>query len=246
MEIYKNDMKNKNILITGASSGIGKATAFYLAEQGANVILVARREKELKEIASKLGESAKYYVCDLENRDEISGIFEFCRNQNILLNGFVHSAGIAAPVPVRIAGYESTEKMIKVNTLSFMELSKYFYQKKYSEAGSSIVAISSMAAVRPFAGQASYAASKAALNAMVKVMAQEFLKRKIRVNAIMPSYVDTPMVEDGVAYGMNHDIEQMPLGVIDPKQIAYLTEFLLSDKAVHITGAEIPVTSGVC
>lgn len=238
-------MKNKNILITGASSGIGKAIAFHLVQQGANVILVARREKELQAIVSELGENSMYFTCDLQKSDEIPGIFEFCKNHNMLLHGFVHSAGIANPVPVRMTNYESAEEMLRINTLSFMELSKYFYQKKYSEIGSSIVAISSMAAVRPVGGQASYAASKAALNALVKVMAQEFLKRKIRVNAIMPSYVATPMVAEGAAFGMNNGIDQMPLGVIDPKQIAYLVEFLLSDKAAHITGAEIPVTSGV-
>ena len=80
---------------------------------------------------------------------------------------------------------------------------------------------------------------------MVEVMSKEFLKRKIRVNAIMPSYVDTPMVAAGGRFGMNNGIDQMPLGVIEPIQIAYLTEFLLSDRSKYITGAAIPVSAGV-
>lgn len=238
-------MKDKNILITGASSGIGKAVALYLAAQGAHLVLVARREQELKALVEQIGSNARYYICDLQDASQIEGIFGFCEEQGVILDGFVHSAGIANPVPVRSASPEGIEQMMQINAISFMEIAKYFYKKKHSSNGASIVAISSLAAVRPVSGQASYAASKAAMNAMVQVMAQEFLKRKIRVNAIMPSYVDTPMVEKDASFGMNNGIDNMPLGVIDPVQIAYLVEFLLSDKAIHITGAEIPVTSGV-
>ena len=78
-----------------------------------------------------------------------------------------------------------------------------------------------------------------------RLTSKEFLKRKIRVNAIMPSYVDTPMVAEGGRFGMNNGIDQMPLGVIEPIQIAYLTEFLLSDRSKYITGAAIPVSAGV-
>ena len=134
---------------------------------------------------------------------------------------------------------------MRINCLSFLELGKQFFNRKHSQKGASVVAISSMAAVRPVMGQASYASSKAALNSIVEVMSQEFLKREIRVNAIMPSYVATPMVNSDAGYGMNNGIENMPLGVIDPRQIAYLVEFLLSDRSLHITGAAIPVTSGV-
>ncbi len=238
-------MKNKNVLITGASSGIGKAVALHLAAQGVQLVLVARREQELQALVDTIGFSARYFVCDLQDASQIEGIFSFCEEQGIVLDGFVHSAGIANPVPVRSATPEGIEQMMQINAISFMEIAKYFYKKKHSNNGSSIVAISSLAAVRPVSGQASYAASKAALNAMVEVMAQEFLKRRIRVNAIMPSYVNTPMVEKDASFGMNNGIDNMPLGVIDPLQIAYLVEFLLSDKAIHITGAEIPVSSGV-
>lgn len=238
-------MKGKNILITGASSGIGRSVALHLAELGANLVLVSRREQELMALVEQIGSNACYCVCDLQDAGQIEDVFGFCEEQGIVLDGFVHSAGIANPVPVRSASPESIEQMMQINAISFMEIAGFFYKKKHSNNGASIVAISSMAAVRPVSGQASYAASKAALNAMVEVMAQEFLKRKIRVNAIMPSYVDTPMVEKDAAFGMNNGIDNMPLGVIDPMQIAYLVEFLLSDKALHITGAEIPVTSGV-
>lgn len=238
-------MRGKNILITGASSGIGKETAEYLASQGACVILAARSEERLQQAAAQIGERAYVYPCDLQKPEDIAGLFQYIREQNVTLDGMVHSAGIAKPVPVRTENMVNAEETMRINCLSFLELGKQFFNRKHSQKGASVVAISSMAAVRPVMGQASYASSKAALNSIVEVMSQEFLKREIRVNAIMPSYVATPMVNSDAGYGMNNGIENMPLGVIDPRQIAYLVEFLLSDRSLHITGAAIPVTSGV-
>lgn len=238
-------MQGKNILITGASSGIGKETAIYLASQGANVVLVARDEERLQKVASRIVGTAFIYRCDLQKPEEIESLFQYIKEQNIILDGMVHSAGIAKPAPVRVESVTGLEETMHINCFSFLELGKQFYNRKCSREGSAIIAISSLAAVRPTMGQTAYASSKAALNCMIEVMAQEFLKRKIRVNSIMPSYVATPMVSRDNRYGMNNGIDNMPLGVIEPIQIAYLTEFLLSDRARHITGTAIPVTSGV-
>lgn len=238
-------MQGKNILVTGASSGIGKETAVYLASQGANVVLAARSEEKLKEIARQIGECALVHRCDLQRTEDIAGLFRFIKEQNFKLDGMVHSAGIAKPVPIRVESVTGLEETMRINCFSFFELGKWFYNRKYSQEHSSIVAISSLAAVRPVMGQAAYASSKAALNCLIEVMSKEFLKRKVRVNAIMPSYVATPMVSGDTGYGMNNGIDEMPLGVIAPRQIAYLAEFLLSDKSRHITGTAIPVTSGV-
>ena len=238
-------MVEKNILITGASSGIGKEISLYLAKQGTTVILIGRNEERLREIKEQIGDKAYTCVCDLNHTEKIRGIFDFCRENGLPLDGMVHSAGISEPMPVRSVSIQNVEETMRVNCMSFAELGKYFGGKRYSNEQASVVAISSLAATRPVMGQVSYAASKAALNSMVEVMSKEFLKRKIRVNAIMPSYVDTPMVAEGGRFGMNNGIDQMPLGVIEPIQIAYLTEFLLSDRSKYITGAAIPVSAGV-
>ncbi len=238
-------MVEKNILITGASSGIGKEISLYLAKQGTTVILIGRNEERLREIKEQIGDKAYTYVCDFNHTEKIRGIFDFCRENGLKLDGMVHSAGISEPMPVRSVSIQNVEETMRVNCMSFAELGKYFGGKRYSNEQASVVAISSLAATRPVMGQVSYAASKAALNSMVEVMSKEFLKRKIRVNAIMPSYVDTPMVAEGGRFGMNNGIDQMPLGVIEPIQIAYLTEFLLSDRSKYITGAAIPVSAGV-
>ena len=135
-----------------------------------------------------------------------------------------------------------------VNTFSFVELGKYFSLKKYSANESAIVAISSISSILNDPGMIQYSASKAALNAAVKTMAKEFLRRKIRVNAILPANVNTKMFtsgEDVIENFMETSLERQPLGIIETDQIAYLTEFLLSDNAKYITGETVVVGGGI-
>ena len=128
----------------------------------------------------------------------------------------------------------------------FRSLCILFNKKKYSNERASIVAISSSAAYSCGKGMCTYSSSKAALNAAVKVMGKEFMKRMQRVNAILPTFVDTPMAErmDASLNDLEAKVARQPLGLIEPQQIAYLVEFLLSDKASYITGACIPVSAG--
>ncbi len=138
------------------------------------------------------------------------------------------------------------KEVTAVNYYSFVELGKYFNKKKYSNDRASVVAISSSAAETCTKGMCTYAASKAALNAAVKVMGREFLKRHQRVNAILPTFVDTPMAVrmDDALGDLDSKIAGQPLGLIEPEQIAFLVEFLISDKSSYITGACIPVSAG--
>lgn len=236
----------KNILVTGASSGIGAAVSKYLSEQEYFVILVARNEDKLKKIQGELHGESLIVPYDFSELENIENIFYNCRNSELKLDGLVHCAGINNDIPIRANDVEVMQEVTTVNYFSFVELGKHFNKKKYSNDNASIVAISSSASISCGKGMCTYAASKAALNASVKVMGKEFLKRKQRVNAILPTFVDTPM-----AARMNEslgDLEKkvagQPLGLIEPEHIAYLTEFLLSDKSSYITGACIPVSAG--
>lgn len=236
----------KTILVTGASSGIGAAISEYLSEQGYSVVLVARNKEKLNQIANKLSGVnfiISYNLIDLEH---IESIFIECRNNGIKLDGLVHCAGINNDIPIRANDIEIMKEVTTINYYSFVELGKYFNRKKYSNERASVIALSSSAAFSCSKGMCTYAASKAAINAAVKVMGKEFLKRRQRVNAICPTFVDTPMAArmDASLGDLEKKISGQPLGLIEPAQLAYLAEFLLSDKSSYITGACIPVSGG--
>ena len=155
----------------------------------------------------------------------------------------VHCAGCSVNAPVRMFKEADMQEMMGLHFYTFMRLAKFFYKRSCSNSGASIVTMSSFSAVACWKGSAMYASSKSAMDTAVKVMAKEFAKRKIRVNAILPAYVETRM-----AQGLEDflDVERrQPFGLIEPKQIAYLIEFLLSEKSRFITGALIPVSAGM-
>ncbi|MGP1470657.1 MAG: SDR family NAD(P)-dependent oxidoreductase [Schwartzia sp. (in: firmicutes)] len=233
---------NKWILLTGASSGIGRVTAKYMDEQGYNLLLVARSKEKLEALAAELTHPALVFPFDLCALKDIGMIFEQCKVQGIKLDGLVHCAGIGDVTAVRANVIEDMEKTMTTNYFSFVEMGKYFSLRKYSNDGASIVAISSISPLTCYPGACNYAASKGAVNTAVRIMSKEFMKRKIRVNAVLPGYVNTPMgpEENDPAY-----IAQQPLGIIQAPYVAYMVEFLLSDKAKYITGTLIPISGGM-
>lgn len=237
-------MKGKNILVTGASQGIGAKTAEYLSGQGATVILVARNEEKLKKVQETLTTESYIFPYDLKDLDGIKSIFDFCVDKGIKLHGLVHCAGVNRDIPIRNNDVGLMQETFNVNYMSFLEMAKFFSKKKYSEDGSGVVALSSHATNIIAAGMSTYTSSKAALEATVKVMAKEVIKRGIRVNAIAPACVDTEMVDNAPFIKKEELHAIQPLGIIEPIYISYLVEFLLSDKAKYITGAVVPVSAG--
>lgn len=231
------------ILITGASSGIGRITAEYLASCGYNLILVSRSHNRLLEVAKDV-KSKKSIICpmDLCELSKIKSIFDLCKTNGIKLTGMVHCAGIGPIIPVKNNDINSMQATMTTNYFSFVELCKYFGQKKYSEDNASIVAVSSISPLTCYPGSCNYAASKSAINTAVKVISREYLRRKIRVNAVLPGYVNTPMGPDENDFSY---IEQQPFGIIQAQYISYMIEFLLSDKAKYITGSLIPISGGM-
>ncbi len=234
--------ETKTILITGSTSGIGLETAKFLYEVGYELVLTGRNEENLKTISNFLGD-APYIVSDLEDTNRIKEIFDYCLQNKIKLDGMVHAAGYVINVPIKLYSLEHMEKQMRVHYYAFLELCRCFYNRKISNNGASIVAISSLASVTKMKGSVLYAGSKSALNTAISVAAKEFIKRDIRVNGLMPAYVDTRMT-DGL--GELIDIkEKQPMGLIPPGNIAKVVEFLLSDSAKYITGALIPISAGM-
>ncbi|MGN0154419.1 MAG: SDR family NAD(P)-dependent oxidoreductase [Lachnospiraceae bacterium] len=237
----------KTILITGASQGIGAGTATYLLEQGHNVILVARQEEKLKKICAEFPNQAQYYIYDFENVEHVKNIFDFCNENNIKLDGMVHAAGITEDCPARSVDSCMMEKMLRINYMSFVQLCRYYCMKKYSNDGGSIVALSSMASFSCDKGMSQYAASKSAINTYIKVLSKELVKRRIRVNAIAPGFVNTSMMHN--TKDVIEEFDQMvernqPFGVIPIEQIVYAVDFLLSNRSEYITGIVLPISGG--
>lgn len=256
---------NDPILILGASSGIGEACARKLSAQGHPVILVARRAQKLEVLKSELPSAAYVFPYDLQDIEGIKSIFDFCRQSGLLLEAMVYCAGIDATYPIKGLNLELMERVMRVNCLAFFEAGKYFANRRYSADRSKIVAISSSASIHCEKGMGLYAASKAALNVAVKTMAQEYVRRGILVNAVLPTGVLTPMavqkmhtlnekVPEDIAAAI-HDLEinpipinpdsEQPYGIIPPSSIANLVAWLVSDENKYITGALLPVSAGV-
>ena len=143
--------------------------------------------------------------------------------------------------------YELWQRSVQLNCMSFIELVRCFSSKRYSNDGSSVVAVSSIASVRNDKGQAPYSGTKAMLNSVIKTMTKELNASRIRVNGILPAYIDTKSVENfsELYEGFETTLaKEQPMGKIPLEQVGHLVEFLLSDKSLYITGALIPMEGG--
>lgn len=240
-------MNEKVVLITGASSGIGYAMSRYFYSKGAKVVMVARNHEKLTKMAEEMGDRAYVYSTDLSIMENIKSIFDFCKEKTLKLDGIVHCAGLTANIPLRVNDIDIMDQIMKVNVEAFAQMCKYVSSSKYSNDGASMVAISSSASLVGDKGIAIYSASKAALNVLVKSAAMELTSRKIRVNAIAPAMVNTEMYQNTLLETphMKDIVESnQPFGVIEPEHIAYLAEYLISDKSKYITGETIVVGAG--
>lgn len=244
--MLETNIHSKTVLVTGATSGIGKAVAERFASEGAKVVAIGRNRERLEKLEQDFPQQVYSFSYDLLDLEHIEGVFIFCKEKGLKLDGLVHCAGIAVNSVIRANNIEEMEETMRINCFAFMELGKYFSMKKYSNSGGAIVAISSVEAFKNEKGLSQYAASKAALNSIVKTMAKEFIRRKIRVNAILPANVKTSMMMNTAQQIENYiemAEERQPLGLIEPEYIAYMAEYLLSDHARFMTG-ELVVMSG--
>jgi len=236
----------KNVLVTGGTSGIGKEVVKKLHKSGATVIIIGRSLEKLKLLEKELQERVFIQSFDLKELQKIEEIFKFCKARQLKLDAFVHAAGIGTIMPLKMIETDIMVEIMHVNCLSFIELGKYFARKSYSNDGSAILAVSSDSTQTLPRGNLAYAVSKAGLETAVKIMAKELIKRKIRVNAILPGYVNTPMYTEEYIENFLGGIQQIqPLGLIQPYDVACLIEFLISERAKYITGSCIPITAGL-
>lgn len=233
----------KTILVTGASSGIGRAIAIACAEQGANVVLTGRNQERLQETLNALaGDGHLVIAADLVDAVQRQALAE----QVSVLDGVVHCAGIGSRVLCKMLEEQDVSRVMQANFEAPVLLQAELLREKKIAKEASIVFIASAAATMPSMGNAIYSASKAAIIAYAKCLAQELAARKIRVNCISPAMVWTDLALVGATKEQLHEAEQnYPLKrYAQPEDINGAAIYLLSDAAAWTTGSNMELTGG--
>jgi NAD(P)-dependent dehydrogenase (short-subunit alcohol dehydrogenase family) len=244
------DMSGKRVMVTGAGSGIGRATAILLSELGASLVLVGRDAEKLMVTSHRLAtRDFAIEPFDLAKPDEI---VEWMRNlaaHHGRLDGLVHSAGIQTFNPLRSITVKAFERLLTSNTVSSAMLIKGMQFTDCGADQASVVVLASTAAILGTPANGLYGASKAAVMSLVRTFALEAVERNIRINAVAPALVETEMVQrnrelmtEAAFQGM---VEKHPMGIGRPDDVANAIVFLLSDAARWITGTTLVVDGGL-
>ncbi|MFH0725708.1 MAG: SDR family oxidoreductase [Pseudomonadota bacterium] len=244
-------LNERRILVTGASSGIGRSTSMLLSQLGANLVLVGRNKTKLEESFHSLAGTGHHQeIMELDKTRSIPGWLKAVSGRYGRLNGMVHCAGIHLVCPLRFLKDNDVESILKINLEASIALAKGFRQKTVRAEPGSIVFISSVAGIVGQSGTAAYSASKGALISLVKSLALELAHEHIRVNCVAPAVVKTEMTErfkSELTENQFDAIEKMhPLGLGDAMDVSYAIAFLLADTARWITGTTMVVDGGYC
>lgn len=236
--------KEKIAVVTGGASGIGLATTKKLLSEGANVIILDLKMDE--EIINSLGENVLYLKCDVSNEENVKNCIEEIIKKFDHIDYLVANAGIggSASKPHEVS-MDEWNKVISVNQTGIFLLNKYVINEMLKNGKGAVVNTSSMYGLVGSTTSFAYSASKGAINQMTRSLALTYARDNIRVNAIAPGYVDTPilsMVPDNIKEAMGNEL---PIGRLGKDtEIANLICYLLSDDASFITGAIIPIDGG--
>lgn len=241
-------LEGKTILVTGASSGIGKQTAIECSKLGASVIITGRDATRLKETFDVLNQNAgihKQVIADLLKEEDVNLLL----NEVGKVDGVVLCAGKGLTLPVQFCTREKFDEIFNLNFFSPIEVLRLLYKKKQINKEGSVVILASLGGTQIYSGGNSiYGASKAALNSMMRFCAKEFAPRKIRVNCICPGMVDTPLIHRGTVSDeqLEQDKERYPLKRYGtPADIAFGAIYLLSNASSWMTGQDIVLDGGV-
>lgn len=238
-------LEGKTVLITGASSGIGKATAIACSQMGAHVVITARNAERLQETFNELeGDGHQQIIAELTNEDEIKKIVEEVPQ----LDGFVNNAGIGSKTPINFIKQSALQNILDVNTIAPIMLTKMLLKKKKLQKGSSMVLTSSISGVLSVdIGNTLYSVTKSAIDGFMKNAAKELAEKGIRVNSVNPGMVDTPINDysNVTEEQMQADLLHYPLKRHGkPEEIAYAIIYLLSDAAAWVTGTALKIDGG--
>lgn len=242
-------LEGKTILVTGASSGIGKSTAIECAKMGATVIVTARNAERLNatlnELNSDFGQEHKMFLADLSVEDGVNGLVDSLP----VLDGISLNAGVVKTLPVKFINSEALNMVLNTNMIGPVLLVQRLLKKKKLIKGSSVVFTSSIDGVKVSTmGNTMYGISKGGLNAFMKGLALELASKGIRSNSVNPGFVDTNILSSGIISeeDLKKDMLNYPLGRFGkPEEIAYAIIYLLSDASSWVTGHTLVVDGGV-
>jgi NAD(P)-dependent dehydrogenase (short-subunit alcohol dehydrogenase family) len=238
-------LHGKTVLVTGASSGIGRAVAVECARVGARLVISGRNQERLDEtmaMLDALGGSGGHVACvaDVTDAVQLGQLVEAAGE----IDGVVHAAGISSVAPMRMLRQAAMQNTLDNNLMAPLMLTQRLLYKKALRNNASLIFLSSIAAHTATLGLSPYAASKAALEGMIGPLALEIAPRGMRANALAPGIVDTPMV--------NRDDDLMatqrklyPLGLGNPEDVAYAAIYLLSDASRKVTGTRLHLDGGI-
>ena len=239
-------LEGKTILVTGASSGIGRATAIECSKLGAQVVITARNEQRLKETFELLeGDNHQMVICDLADEAAIDRMLETIPH----IDGLVNNAGYQEYVPIQFIKREKLEAMMSVNAIAPITILQKLLRAKKLGKGASVVFTSSLSGLGVNApGNSMYAATKGALSAFVAGAAIDLAPKKIRVNAVCPGMVKTSLLDYGTVEeeDLQADMAAYPLGRYgEPEDIAWAIIYLLSDASAWVTATNMVIDGGV-
>jgi NAD(P)-dependent dehydrogenase (short-subunit alcohol dehydrogenase family) len=243
MNDFPFSLEGLTILITGASSGIGRATAIMAAEMGASVVITGRNEERLNEtLALMEGPGHSFFLEDLTS----SGACERLTDQLTDIDGMVYAAGVAEIMPFRMINENHIERVMRVNFQLPIMLTQKLMRKKKLRAGGSLVYVTAIADHAAPLGSAIYSATKGALASSVKSLALELANIKVRANCIAPGYVRTPMFEKlSETSSVSEYLKLLPLGLAEAEDVASSAVYLLSPASRWVTRSTLVIDSGL-
>ena len=241
-------LEGKTILVTGASSGIGRQCAIDCSKMGAKVVAIGRNKERLKSVVDEMEVRGACYSFDLDRVEGIKNLISTIVDEHGKLDGFIHAAGIEVTSPMKLTNIKDYESLYKVNCISAFEIVKNLCGIKNFNNGGSLVFISSITGVIARKGLSAYAASKGALISTSRIMALELAGRGIRVNTISPGTILTPMMQKALD-SMNEEdkkkrVEGFPLGLGRVTDVSNACIFLLSNASRWVTGQNYIVDGG--
>ncbi len=244
-------LTNKAIIVTGASSGIGRQCAIACSKLGAKVILIGRNTERLKDTLESMDKHQDHllFTLDLLNYTRLDEILNEIGSSLVKIDGIVNCAGISTTLPFRRVTPEKMDVFFQNNVTAAFNLCRLVTQKKLmAKDGGSIIFISSVMGIVGETGKVLYGMTKGALIAGVKSLAIELARKNIRVNCISPGVVTSPMSEDAIYSRDEESFNKMkslhPLGLGKAEDIANSCAFLLSDGSKWITGTNLIVDGG--